>query len=862
MAGRVIELKADLDRSLNIGEETVSVAAGELAVRGAGGEILRLPLKGIERVFVESGLGIGKLVAKRKGGGEVEVAYFTKECTENFSRLANAINDYYLKGKGKRVVFEPGRRERGGGVNTLRWLYGFASDHLGLMALGMGISVLLTLINLVPPYLLKILIDNVILSSHPSGTLFQDLTAALVASYVLALLLNVAQGYFLNKAGNRIVANMRGRLFAHVMKLPPAFIDRMSTGRILSRLISDAGNTQWLMTFGIPTVVTNTLTVVGIGVILFSLYPPLALYVLIPVPFIVYVIYRYRSRSQNIYHKNWRKSADMTSMISDVVPNYTIVKAASKEGFEADKFGAVVSQYYGSQMAITRLNILSWPFIGFLTSLATVMIWWVGGNSVISGSIQLGIITAFIAYMATFYGPINQLGNTIPFVQQSITSGDRLRELFDERVPPLRNQRDNARLRGDIVFRGVSFEYAHPFPTIKNVSMTIKEGTRVAIVGKSGSGKTTLAKLLLGLYRIDEGRITIGGRDISRAGLENLRKSVAYVPQEAVLFDNSVAYNLSYYTEYGTKTPLEVMRACADAALHDEVMRMPLAYDTNIGERGYSMSGGQRQRLSIARAILTDPNIVLLDEVTSNLDAINAAEVGETIARFVRDRTAISITHNASEITGADRVLLMDEGMLVEQGTPRELIGRRGKFYGMLKGRFDTTSLRRRGAARKGNVIARAAADAGEIDVARGGRRSLVDAVCAGRRMRGLMPKLPFPISNPQLVILYDRRNIPQVIIGDIGKLRGDSREALADAVAANNFKPRVLGVRALLITGDGIEWRLRTDRGERTVVTRSRRSVMQVGDRIVLLDMQGSVFEMDLKDLDERSRALVEDSI
>jgi len=324
------------------------------------------------------------------------------------------------------------------------------------------------------------------------------------------------------------------------MRLSASFIDRISTGRILSRLTTDAGNTQWLMVWGLPTLIVNLLTLIGIGVILFTMDVRLALFVLLPTPVIAYMVYRYRKKSHRIYHRNWRRSADVTSALSDTIPNYMVIKSFAKEDYESDRLDELLNRLYESQVKVTKMNISYWPFLGLLTSLSTVMMWWFGGEQVIAGTIQLGTLTAFVSYMAQFYGPINNLSNIIPFIQQAITSGDRLREIM-EAEPDVKEPEHPKKpdLKGDILFSNVWFSYDKYTPVLKNINLRIKVGEKVAVVGKSGSGKTTLSKLLLRMYDVDSGEIKINGVNIKDIDLQYLRERVAYVPQEVALFERA-----------------------------------------------------------------------------------------------------------------------------------------------------------------------------------------------------------------------------------------------------------------------------------------------------------------------------------
>ncbi len=482
-----IEIKTDLTHELAFGSESVVVIGGQLTIISEDGtKIFEERLKDITKAWVDEGIGIGKLVVSTSNGERKEVAYFTKKKSGNFGRLAGAIKNYSKTGKLLQPDFLPEGKRKGSKVGALLWLLKFASGYKKELFIGMVLSLIITGLALVPPYLLKVLIDNVLTTNTHSMPLFEELTAVLFLSYLAITLMSIGQSYILNSTGQKIINELRSKTFRHVMSLSQSFIDRFPTGKVLSRLTSDAGNTNWLMVWGIPTVMTNLLTIVGTGIILFGMYPALAIYVLIPVPFVIVAIYFYRRKSQRIYHKNWRRSADVTSAIADIIPNYPIIKASAKEEFEGTNIDSRLDELYNAAMGVTTLNLTYFPAIGFIATIATIVIWWQGGNLVIEGVIQLGVITAFVAYTALLYGPVNNLGSVIPFIQQGITSGDRLREIL-ETEPDIERQESPKKpsLDGDISFEHVNFGYAPFDPLIEDLSFKIKKGSRVAIVGRS-----------------------------------------------------------------------------------------------------------------------------------------------------------------------------------------------------------------------------------------------------------------------------------------------------------------------------------------------------------------------------------------
>jgi ATP-binding cassette subfamily C protein len=406
-------------------------------------------------------------------------------------------------------------------------------------------------------------------------------------------------------------------------------------------------------------------------------------------------------------------------------------------------------------------------------------------------------------------------------------------------------------------------------PVLKGISISANRGEKLAVVGRSGSGKTTLSRLLLKLYKADKGSIRLDNIDVSRIDTDYLRHKIAYVPQEAVLFDNSAAYNISYYLAERA-TPSQIIAASRAAHLHDEIMELPLCYDTNVGEHGYYLSGGQRQRLSIARAVITSPDIIVLDEMTSNLDAMNARSVYASILGLSGGKSVVNITHNMDEIISADKIAVISNGSIKEFGTPAALMRKRGALYQMFR-------------ERKGRVIKKETSGPSGADlmdylngflikentvrIAKGSRPSLVDA---GPRGSALVPKQPFPFSHPEFVVFYSSERKKETddkpnalfAIADMRKLDAHSLEALAPAMRLNNFRMRASAVKEANIIGEGIDWLLVCDSGEIRVRTWSIRGVNIEGDHLILIDDFRNIYDIDMKKLDRRSLWLIRNTL
>ncbi len=859
----MLKIRTNLNNGLEFKEETVSIAEGRLVVSDGKKEVLGIKTNNIEKAFIEEGVGVCKLVIKTKEGKEKEVAYFTKSKVKGFRKFADAINQYAIKNRIVNTSFEENTKPKGS-ISTILWLYGFAAKHRRILLFGTFLSLIAVAINLVPPYLLKILIDNVILSKTHSEQLFLNLTIILIASYAASTVLSSVQSYALSLGGNKVVTEMRSRLFKHAVGLSATDIDAISTSRIQTRLISDAGQTQWLLTYGLGIIITSSLTIVGIGVILFLLFPALAIYVLLPIPFIVALIISYNSVSDKMYHRGWRRSADLITKIDDAIPNYTIVKSATKEGFESGEFDKGLDKYYDTQIDISKMELKHWQPVSFLIAMSTVIIWWVGGNLVILGTIQLGVVTAFLAYMGMFYGPIQQLSNIMPYIQESLTSGERLREVFDSKEAP-KEPRGSKKpdLDRDITFKRLWFGYDPLFPVIKGMDAKIKREKVTTIVGKSGTGKSTIAKLLLGLYKIDEGDIRFGNTSINDIDISYLRERISYVPQDSTFFDNTIAYNISYFARKGI-APLDMVATAKAVEMHEEIMRLPLCYDNRIRGRGMSLSGGQRQRLAVARAILGDPDVVVLDEITSNLDAINARKVNRAVLKLESDKTMIIVTHDFNEIINSDFTIMMEDGSVVEYGTPSKLIRKKGKLYKMFKYKL-SGGLRSRAKIKKNTLqsfVKNFVVDERVVTIREGERKSFVDVSYDKVSAKRVTPKRPFPASDPNFIIFYGRNGKDLVAIEDYSKLDKMSRDILEGTLEVSNFNPKVTAIRSIRTTGDGLEWNLVTDKGEMKFLTRNRQDIITREKYVILIDEFNTPLKIELRDLDENSRKVLNGSI
>jgi ATP-binding cassette subfamily B protein len=556
-------------------------------------------------------------------------------------------------------------------------LLGYIRPYLHYSIAGLFLAMVLTAVGLAPPYLTKILIDDAIGTGNYELLTF--LAIALAGVYLSTTIFGAARSYILQKLGQKIMLNIRKELYEHLQVLSLSFYDRMMTGGIMSRVVSDTERVQEFVTFGFQRLLIDVLNLIFIGAILFTMNWELAVIVLVPTPVLVVGTLFFSRKIHGVYHKAWRRWASLNTILADKVPGVIVVKAFAQEFREKIRFNRVVENYYDSYIRIIKLGQI-FPAMGFIVTLGSTLLWWFGGQQILGGTLTLGVLIAFITYTGQFYQPVQNLSMLSRTFLRASTSAERIFEVLD--TSPEISDRQNAlilsEIAGCVKFENVSFAYKSGETVLRNINFEIQPGETVGLVGPSGAGKTTLAKLLLRFYDPTQGRITVDGNDLRDVKKKSLREQVGIVLQDPFLFSGSIAQNILYGNPEASQK--EIIEAAKAANIHDFILSLPEGYDTEVGERGHRLSGGEKQRVSIARALLKNPKILILDEATSSVDTETESKIQQALSRLMENRTSIVIAHRLSTVKNSDLIVVLDKGDMVEKGKHEKLLQSDGLY--------------------------------------------------------------------------------------------------------------------------------------------------------------------------------------
>ncbi len=585
-----------------------------------------------------------------------------------------------------------GEDQRG---RKVRWMIGLLRPYRGRMALMFGALLVETAAGLAPPYLAGRAIDAGILTGDLSSL---DWTvAAFVVAAILYALGTSAETYLVGWVGTRALQDLRERLFSHIQSMSIGFFTRRSPGVLISRMTNDVEALNQLVTNGVVTIFNSTLTLLGVVVILLVLDVQLALITFLTFPLLAIASVVFRIVSAGTYRATRERIAAVTAYLQESLSGVRVVRSFGQEPRHVDEMTELNEANRAVNMKTVYLNASYFPAVEMLAALGTAVILLYGGSQAIEGAIQVGVIVSFVAYLTTFFEPIQQLSQLYTTYQQGMAALDKIFDLLD--TPPdmvdAPDAIDPGTLRGEIELDGVWFSYsddAEPADgawAMEGVDLHVPPGQTLALVGATGAGKSTLAKLVARFYDPQKGRVLVDGHDLRQVRQQALRRQLGIVPQEGFLFSGSVRDNVAFGRPEASLEEIE--SALATVGASEFVAALPDGIETQVGERGVQLSSGQRQLVAFARALLAEPRILILDEATSNVDVRTEKVIERGLERLLHGRTAIVIAHRLSTIRRAGQIVVLDGGTIAEQGTHDALIAA-GGAYARLYGAWSESS--------------------------------------------------------------------------------------------------------------------------------------------------------------------------
>ncbi|MCI5836501.1 MAG: lipid A export permease/ATP-binding protein MsbA [Veillonellaceae bacterium] len=535
--------------------------------------------------------------------------------------------------------------------------------------------------TLAVPWIIRNIIDDVLAAKNLFA--LNLIALSILVLFFLRGVFSFGQSYLMSYIGNRVVIDIRNEVYRRLQHLSLRYFDTRKTGSIMSRLTNDIGALQTAIVDNFVNIVKESVILIGSLLGMLFLHWKLTLLCLVIVPLVSFTIRFFGRKLKKSGRTVQERIADVTSHLQESVSGIRVVKSFFREAYEIERFRTINENAFRAAMKAAQQESQLSPLIEFLAAIAVTAIIWYGGWSVIEGQLTAGELIAFLIYAINLANPVRRISSLYGGIQRSLAAGERVFEILDE-VPEIRekeNAYDLVPMRGKVVFDDVYFSYEEGKEVLRGLSFSVEPGQTVALVGPSGAGKTTVANLVPRFYDVTAGSITIDGHDVRDLTLASLREQIGLVPQDTALFNTTIEDNIRYGRLEATA---EEIRAAMRAAHAEEfVSRMPQGLQTPIGDRGIVLSGGQRQRIAIARAILKDPRILILDEATSALDAESERLVQDAFERLLQGRTAFVIAHRLSTIRNADRILVIDRGRVVEQGTHDTLMAARGMYYSL-----------------------------------------------------------------------------------------------------------------------------------------------------------------------------------
>ena len=582
-----------------------------------------------------------------------------------------------------------GKKEGGGRAfdkRVVTRLLAYLKPHRKLMAIALLLMVVATGLTLLTPYLISIAIDQYIVQGDMQGLTW--IALATIAAYAGIYGTTAGQSYVLSWVGQKVLATLRSQLFHHLQRLPVGYHDTHIVGVTVSRVVNDVGVINDLLSQGLVTLIGDTLLLAGIIVVMVSMSPKLALLTFTVLPLMVLATVVFARYAQTAFRKTRAQIAAVVGNLADDIAGMRVIQAFAQEGASQERFTEVNQANRDANIEAMTLSFVFLPSVDFLSMLATGIVLLFGGWAVASGEITLGIVVAFLAYVSRFFSPIQELSQLYTTMQSAMAGGERVLELLDTKpsVADPADGREMPRIEGHVQLHDVEFAYKPDEPVLRGINLTLEPGQTLALVGPTGAGKSSIANLIARFYDVTGGSVTIDGIDVREVTQGSLHRQMGLVPQDPFLFSGTVRDNIRFGIPDATDAQVEDAARSANA--HEFILALPDGYDTAIMEGGSNLSIGQRQLICIARAVLADPRILILDEATASVDTVTEALIQDALDKLLHGRTSVVIAHRLSTIRNADIICAIEAGRIVEQGTHEELLAKGGLYANLYARQF------------------------------------------------------------------------------------------------------------------------------------------------------------------------------
>jgi ATP-binding cassette subfamily B multidrug efflux pump len=536
------------------------------------------------------------------------------------------------------------------------------------------------------PYLIGRAVDEFIIRGDRAG--LAVIMLLLLGTYVGAMLSRVLQGYLMGWVAQNTLARVRGEIFRKLQRLHMSYFDKHDSGDLMSRLVNDVDTINNLLSMGLVVSLSSALGLVGIVIAMLALHWPLALAAGSVIPLMLITTNLFAGMARRAFRKTRKTIGDVSADLQEDIAGIKVAQAFNRTGHNQARFAQRNAANRDANVGATAVTAAFSPAMDILSTVATVIVVAFGGYLASTGQVTVGVVVAFLGYVQQFFWPIQQISQLYTQAQAALAGGERIFELLDteETMVDATGAKALPRIQGRVAFEGVDFAYDPMHPVLRGVDLMAEPGQTVALVGPTGAGKTTIANLIARFYDVTGGRVAVDGHDVRDVTINSLRSQLGMVPQNSFLFSGTVADNIRYGRLDATDQEVEEAARLANA--HDFIMRLPQGYATVLGERGSSISQGQRQLVAFARAVLANPRILILDEATSSVDTRTEMLIQQALATLLEGRTSFVIAHRLSTIRSADQVLVIDDGRIVERGTHEELLEQGGLYADLYRRQF------------------------------------------------------------------------------------------------------------------------------------------------------------------------------